>query len=90
MAALIIGEGRPYKADEIGKAIGLPLMGTLPYDPASAAVFSQGAAAGRRFPRSPLVRSARALASALLDSVSEPAGGGTTLDVAPHAGVARG
>ena len=90
VAALIVGEGRPYKADEISKAVGLPLVGTLPYDPVSAAVFSHGAPAGRRFPRSPLVRSARALASALLDGVSEPTGGGTTVAVAQHAGVARG
>jgi hypothetical protein len=47
-AALVIGEGRPYTADEVGDAIDLPVIGTLPYDPASAAVFSRGAAAGRQ------------------------------------------
>ena len=46
MAALVIGEGRPYKAGEISHVIGLPVIETMPFDPGSATVFSCGVAAG--------------------------------------------
>lgn len=71
-AVLVIGGG-PYTASEIGKALDLPVIGTLPHDAASAAVFAAGTGAGRRFARSPLIRSARILAAALLDGGSDQA-----------------
>ena len=67
MACLVVGEGQPYSAKEIAEACALPVIGVLPYDPVSAATFSIGAASGRRLPRSPLMRSVRALATSLLD-----------------------
>jgi MinD-like ATPase involved in chromosome partitioning or flagellar assembly len=67
VACLVVGEGQPYSAKEISEACALPLVGVLPYDPVSAATFSTGAPAGRRLPRSPLMRSVRALATSLLD-----------------------
>lgn len=63
---LVVGEGRPYTATEISEAIALPVLGALPYDAPSAAVFSAGAVAGGRLPRSPLVRATRSLAGAVL------------------------
>lgn len=43
-----------YGEAEIGKILQVPVLGTVPWDPASAAVFSNGAEAGPRFHRKPL------------------------------------
>lgn len=67
-----MGEGRPYAATEISEAIGLPIVGVLPYDARSAEAFSTGAAGARRLPRSPLLRSARELSAALLPGAIPP------------------
>jgi hypothetical protein len=64
---LVVGESRPYSATEISEAIGLPVLGVLPYDVRSAAAFSTGAAGGRRLVRSPLLRAACALAAELVE-----------------------
>lgn len=63
---LVVGEGRPYSAAEISEAIGLPVIGVLPYDGPSAAAFCSGAVAGRRLSRLPLLRAAGGLAADLL------------------------
>lgn len=89
LAVLVIGGG-PYTASEISKALDLPVIGTLPYDAASAAVFSSGTGAGRRFARSPLIRSARVLASALLDGVPDRLPELATGATVESAGLARG
>lgn len=77
VAVLVIGGG-PYTPREISTVLDLPVIGSFPYDATSAAVFSAGASPGRRFPRSPLTRAARALAAALVhgvpDQAHEPAG----------------
>ena len=57
---LLVGEGRPYSGPEIADVLGLPVVATLAWDPASAEVLAAGAAPGRRFAGSPLVRSTRA------------------------------
>jgi hypothetical protein len=64
LGLLLIGEGRPYSAKEIAAACGVPVVASLAWDPASAAVLAAGAAPGRRFDSSPLVRSTRAAISA--------------------------
>ena len=61
---LLVGEGRPYSGREIAGSLGLPVVGTLAWDPASAEVLAAGAAPGRRFTGSPLVRSTRAAINA--------------------------
>lgn len=48
-AALMIGEGQPYRASEIAKVLDLPVVGALPDAPAAAAVYHRGAAPPRRF-----------------------------------------
>lgn len=61
---LVVGPGQPYAASEVARVLRLPVAGTLPWDPARAAVFSTGApkpatriggpaAAARRFDASP-------------------------------------
>lgn len=41
---LLVGDGRPYKAAEIGQALGVAVIGSIVWDPERAAVFSDGAA----------------------------------------------
>ncbi len=64
LGLLLVGEGRPYSAKEIAAACGVPVVASLAWDPASAEVLAAGAAPGRRFDSSPLVRSTRAAISA--------------------------
>lgn len=65
VSCLVVGPGRPYPGGEVAEAIGVPLLGELPYDPTAAAVFSNGAAFTRSTARSALLRGARAVAAAL-------------------------
>lgn len=59
LGLLLVGEGRPYTGREIAAALGLPVLAALAWDPASAEVLAAGAAPGRRFDTSPLMRSTR-------------------------------
>ncbi|CAB4896863.1 MAG: hypothetical protein F2825_00350 [Actinobacteria bacterium] len=70
LGLLLVGEGRPYTAREITGALGVPTVAVLAWDPASAEVLSAGAAPGRRFDTSPLVRSTRAAISAVGELVT--------------------
>jgi len=70
LALLLVGEGRPYTAREITGALGVPVLASLAWDPASAEVLSAGAAPNRRFDSSALVRSTRAAISAAQDLIA--------------------
>ena len=74
---LLIGKG-PYGSDAarvLTGALGVPVRGSLPFDPAASAVLSDGAAAPRGFRRSALIRAAAAVASGLArDIAGQPAG----------------
>lgn len=39
---LLVGPGRPYTAAEVGRALGLGVVGSIAWDPLRAAVFSEG------------------------------------------------
>lgn len=39
---LLVGPGRPYTAAEVGRALGLTVVGSIAWDPLRAAVFSEG------------------------------------------------
>ncbi len=67
---VVIGEGQPYKASEVGGVLGLPVIASLPDDPAAAAVFSRGAQPAKRFETGPLVRSLRAGIASIHSTVS--------------------
>jgi MinD-like ATPase involved in chromosome partitioning or flagellar assembly len=83
---MVVGPGRPYSGREIADVVGLPLLGEVPHDPDAAVVFSEGRPAGRRHPRSPLVRAARLLVTAIRSAATaEPA-----LTVAQTSEVVRG
>ncbi len=64
---VLVGEGPygPESARTLSQALEVPVRGSLPDDPDTAAVLSDGAAPGRRFGRAPLMRAATALAAAL-------------------------
>ena len=53
---VVVNEGHPYRAAEIGKALATEVLGRLPHDPISAAHFSDGAPQHRKFVSAPLVR----------------------------------
>jgi hypothetical protein len=65
LGLLLVREGRPYTARELAKALGVPVVAAISWDPTSAEVLSVGAAPGRRFDSSPLVRSTRGAISAV-------------------------
>ena len=65
---LLVGEGQPYRSGEVAKTLGLGVVGAIEWDPARAAVFSEGAdkprkrfggakAAERSFQHSPYLSS---------------------------------
>jgi hypothetical protein len=60
---VVVDEGHPYRAAEIGKALGVEVLARLPQDPASAAHFSDGAPQHRKFATAPLVKAVRSTAS---------------------------
>ena len=70
VALLTVGEGRPYRAREVSKVLGLPVLASLAWDAAAAAVFSHGAAAPRGFDRSALLRSLRSSGDAARSQIS--------------------
>jgi len=67
---LLIGEGQPYRAKEVTKALGLPVVATVVDDPAGAAVYHRGEPPPRRFPTGPLARSLHAAGAALAAAVA--------------------
>ena len=60
VGTLLVGEGRPYRAVEVSKALGIPTLGSIVWDEPGAAVFSAGAPAPRNFETSAFLRSVRA------------------------------
>jgi hypothetical protein len=70
LGCVVVAEGQPYSSGEIATAVGLPVRARVAWDPTSAAVLSDGAAASWRFARSPLMRSAAACATDLLGHAS--------------------
>ena len=59
-AVVLVGEGQPYRAHEIAKVLGIPVIAAMADDPDAAAVFARGAAPTRNFDAGPLLRGLRA------------------------------
>lgn len=57
---LLIAEGQPYRATEISKVLGMPVVADLPDDPAGAAVYHRGAAPPKHFETGPYIRALQA------------------------------
>ena len=49
LGLIVVGQGKPYRAKEIGRSLGLRPAATVPFDAASAAHLSDGRERGRRF-----------------------------------------
>jgi MinD-like ATPase involved in chromosome partitioning or flagellar assembly len=65
VSVLVVAPNEPYSATEIAHGCRLPLLGDLPDDPQAAAVWSDGYAPCRAFPRRPLQREAQRIAARL-------------------------
>ena len=82
LALLLVGDGQPFTAREVTNVLGVPTLGLVAWDPATAPVFSHGATppkagiahrvAGRSgLPDSSLVRSLRATRSAITATIRD-------------------
>ena len=71
LGLLLVGDGRPYTAREIAKAVGVPVVASIAWDPAAADVLSVGAERPRRWEQSALLRSARTAAKTTLTLVGQ-------------------
>jgi len=69
-AVLLIGEGQPYSAHDVIGAVSLPVLASLPDDPASAAVFSRGTQPPKKFDTGPLVRGLNATIAAIHSTIT--------------------
>lgn len=96
LAVLVVAPGEPYGEQEIGEALGVPVVGSLPRDAKASAVLSDGAPAGRLFAQSALLRAARTAAVRLADFAARqetrlaPPPTGRLLRPAPAVGSGRG
>lgn len=57
---LLVGEGQPYRATEVTKVLGMPVVADLPDDPTAAAVYHRGAASPKHFETGPYIRALQA------------------------------
>ena len=73
LGLLVIGPDRPYSVDEIEDGCQAEVVGTLPYAPDAARVWTDGAHPGRSFRRSALLRAAGDLAGELNARLATPA-----------------
>ena len=73
LGLVLIGDG-PYPNSEIIDALGVEVLGHLPFDPEAAAVLATVPASDRALRQAPLVRSARSLAEQLAGSSLAPVG----------------
>lgn len=73
LAGLLIGQGMPYRVDEVAKVLGFPVVTSLAWDPTSAEVFSLGAAPPRKFQSANLPKSLRAGVNAIQSTLAASA-----------------
>lgn len=67
---LVVGPGRPENDQDIADILGLSVIASIDWDPASAAVYQRGSALPRRFTSSPMVRSTRGAIAAIATHIS--------------------
>jgi hypothetical protein len=79
LALLLIGEGT-HSSREVARALGIPVAGSLPFDPRAAGVLSDGTGSRRGLQSRPLIRAAgpagRALREAIPGATGLPANPG--------------
>lgn len=65
LRVLVAETPSPYRAPEVARAVGLPLIGILPHDPTAARVYSDGSSAPRGFARGSFARGTVRVAGAV-------------------------
>ena len=75
VTVLVVPDREPYRAKEISAALGIGSIMSIVRDAETARVFSAGEPMGWRFPRSNLVRAARAVVTQLTDAAPDPTTG---------------
>jgi hypothetical protein len=73
LGVIVVGEGQPYGRAEIAKALNLPVIASISYDPKTAAHLSDGRTRHRGFDSSPLIRSIRDASSQLSNTLQRSA-----------------
>jgi hypothetical protein len=73
LGLILVGESAPYSSAEVGKALGVPVLGAIAHDPQAAAHLSDGRPRPRRFDTSPLIKSLHSLATTLAGHVDRSA-----------------
>lgn len=68
---LVVGEGNPYSSREVTRALGLPAVASIDWDPAGAAVLHRGAPPPKRFDTSAYVRSLTASVASVHSTVAQ-------------------
>ena len=64
---IVVDAPSPYRPAEVAEVLRLPLLASIPFDPSSARVHSEGAAAGRGFARSGYSRALHGLAGTIAE-----------------------
>jgi MinD-like ATPase involved in chromosome partitioning or flagellar assembly len=72
LALLVVEAPSPYRPHEVAAAVGLPLHGVIPFDPAHARVHAEGAPATRGFARSAYARATSQVARDLAARAAVP------------------
>ena len=65
MVPSVVPRVRPYTARQIAKALQIPVLASVEWDPGAAEVYSHGARKPRKFESSGLLRSYRASAASI-------------------------
>jgi hypothetical protein len=73
LGLIVVGEGEPYGRAEIAKALDIPVITSIAYDPKAADHLSDGRPRHRRFDSSPLIRSIRDAATELSSALQRSA-----------------
>jgi hypothetical protein len=73
LGLILVGASDPYSSTEVGKALGVPVLGVVARDPHAAAHLSDGRPRPRRFDGSPLIKSLHSLATTLAGHVDRSA-----------------
>jgi hypothetical protein len=73
LGLILVGESDPYSGTEVGKALGVPVVGVVAHDPHAAAHLSDGRPRPRRFDASPLIKSLHGISTILASHLERSA-----------------
>lgn len=71
LGLMVVGQGQPYGTREVSKALDLPAISSITWDPVSAEVFSRGSQPGNKFSSAQLPKSFHAATSAIGSRLSD-------------------